>query len=107
VLRTSDYSEAGASRGNRTAATVGGGAALGAIIGAIAGGGTGAAVGAASGAAVGTGVQIMTKGQVIRIPPKPYWNSDCKLRLRLMPLKAGGSPAGALNSQLRASAGNL
>jgi len=47
---------------------VGGGAALGAIIGAIAGGGTGAAVGAASGAAVGTGVQIMTKGQVIRIP---------------------------------------
>jgi hypothetical protein len=47
---------------------VGGGAALGAIIGAIAGGGTGAAVGAASGAAVGTGVQVMTRGQVLRIP---------------------------------------
>jgi hypothetical protein len=68
IMRTSDYSEVGASRGNRTAATVGGTAALGAIIGAIAGGGTGAAVGAASGAAVGTGVQIMTKGQVLKIP---------------------------------------
>jgi hypothetical protein len=68
VIRTSDYSEVGASRGNRTAATVGGTAALGAIIGAIAGGGTGAAVGAASGAAVGTGVQIVTKGQVLKIP---------------------------------------
>ncbi len=67
-LRTSDYTEAGANRANRTAATVGGTAALGAIIGAIAGGGTGAAVGAASGAAVGTGVQIMTRGQVLRIP---------------------------------------
>jgi hypothetical protein len=68
MLRTSDYSEVGASRTNRTAATVGGTAALGAIIGAIAGGGKGAAVGAASGAAVGTGVQIMTKGQVLKIP---------------------------------------
>ena len=68
MLRTSDYQEVGASRGKRTAATVGGTAALGAIIGAIAGGGTGAAVGAASGAAVGTGVQVLTKGEVLRIP---------------------------------------
>lgn len=68
LLRTSDYSETGANRGNRTAATVGGTAALGAIIGAIAGGGTGAGVGAASGAAVGTGVQVMTKGQTLKIP---------------------------------------
>ncbi len=67
-LNTSDYSEVGASRGNRTAATVGGTAALGAIIGAIAGGGKGAAIGAASGAAVGTGVQVITRGQVIKIP---------------------------------------
>jgi hypothetical protein len=67
-LRTSDYTEQGANRANRTAATVGGTAALGAIIGAIAGGGTGAAVGAASGAAVGTGVQVMTRGQVLKIP---------------------------------------
>jgi hypothetical protein len=67
-LRTADYTEVGSNRANRTAATVGGTAALGAIIGAIAGGGTGAAVGAASGAAVGTGVQVMTKGQTLRIP---------------------------------------
>jgi hypothetical protein len=67
-LRSSDYTEAGANRANRTAATVGGTAALGAIIGAIAGGGTGAAVGAASGAAVGTGVQVLTRGQVLKIP---------------------------------------
>jgi hypothetical protein len=68
LLRTSDYTEVGANRANRTAATVGGTAALGAIIGAIAGGGTGAAIGAASGAAVGTGVQVMTRGQVLKIP---------------------------------------
>lgn len=67
-IRTSDYTEMGASRGKRTAATVGGTAALGAIIGAIAGGGKGAAIGAASGAAVGTGVQVVTRGQVLRIP---------------------------------------
>ena len=68
ILRTTDYTEEGANRSRRTAATVGGGAALGAIIGAIAGGGTGAAVGAASGAAVGTGVQVLTKGETLRIP---------------------------------------
>ncbi len=68
TLKTSDYTEVGSSRGQRTAATVGGTAALGAIIGAIAGGGKGAAVGAASGAAVGTGVQVLTKGQTLKIP---------------------------------------
>jgi hypothetical protein len=67
-IHTADYSEVGASRGRRSAATVGGTAALGAIIGAIAGGGKGAAIGAASGAAVGTGVQILTKGQTLKIP---------------------------------------
>jgi hypothetical protein len=67
-MRTSDYTELGASRGKRTAATVGGTAAVGTIIGAIAGGGKGAAIGAASGAAVGTGVQTITKGSTLRIP---------------------------------------
>ncbi len=67
-IRTSDYTEVGASRGTRTAQTVGGTAALGAIIGAIAGGGKGAAIGAASGAAVGTGVQVITRGEVLRVP---------------------------------------
>ncbi len=67
-LETTDYTEVGSSRGKKTAATVGGTAALGAIIGAIAGGGKGAAVGAASGAAVGTGVQVLTKGQTLKVP---------------------------------------
>lgn len=67
-LQTADYTEVGSSRTQRTAATVGGTAALGAIIGAIAGGGKGAAIGATSGAAVGTGVQVMTKGQTLKIP---------------------------------------
>jgi len=68
VVNTGEYSEVGSSRGKRTAATVGGGSALGAIIGAIAGGGKGAAVGAVAGAAAGTGVQLITKGQTIKIP---------------------------------------
>jgi hypothetical protein len=67
-LHTADYSEVGSSRGRRTAATVGGTAAVGAVIGAIAGGGKGAAIGAASGAAVGTGVQVLTKGQTLKVP---------------------------------------
>ena len=82
-MRTSDYTEAGANRANRTAATVGGTAALGAIIGAIAGGGTGAAVGAASGAAVGTGVQVMTKGQVLKIPSETILEFRLQAPLRV------------------------
>jgi hypothetical protein len=74
----------GSSRGTRTAATVGGTAALGAIIGAIAGGGTGAAVGAASGAAVGTGVQVLTRGEVLKIP------AETVLEFKLQsPIKVG------------------
>ena len=68
AVQTSDYTEIGSSRSKRTAGAVGGGAAVGAIIGAIAGGGKGAAVGAATGAAVGTGVQVMTKGQTLKVP---------------------------------------
>jgi hypothetical protein len=67
-LRTSDYRETGALRADQTAKTVGGAAVLGAVIGAIAGGGKGAAIGAASGAAVGTGVQVLTRGEVLKIP---------------------------------------
>jgi hypothetical protein len=67
-IRTSDYSEVGKSQGQKTARTIGGGAAIGAIIGAIAGGGKGAAVGAATGAAVGTGVRVLTKGETLRVP---------------------------------------
>ena len=67
-INTEDVSQSSSSRGAKTAKVVGGTAALGAIIGAIAGGGRGAAIGAASGAAVGGGVQVLTKGQRVRIP---------------------------------------
>jgi hypothetical protein len=52
----------------RTAETVGGGAILGTLIGAIAGGGTGAAIGAAAGAAGGAAVNVLTKGDRVRVP---------------------------------------
>jgi hypothetical protein len=62
------YQQHGASRGKRTAETVGGGAVLGALIGAIAGGGKGAAIGSAVGAGAGTGVQVATQGEQVKIP---------------------------------------
>jgi hypothetical protein len=67
-IATNQWDRKGTGRGKRTAATVGGGAALGAIIGGIAGGGKGAAIGAGAGAAAGTGVQGVTKGQKIELP---------------------------------------
>src|SRR5712691_3360832 len=76
-LVSGEYRQTGASRGKRSAETIGGGAALGAIIGAIAGGGKGAAIGATVGGAGGTGVQAATKGQQIKIP------SETRLDFRL------------------------
>jgi hypothetical protein len=73
-IATNQWTKEGGSRGKRTAATVGGGAALGAIIGAIAGGGKGAAIGAAAGAGAGTGVQAITKGEQIRVAPEQVLN---------------------------------
>ncbi|HEV2021719.1 MAG TPA: BON domain-containing protein [Terriglobales bacterium] len=70
TLATSVWNAKGSSRGTRTAATIGGGSALGAIIGAIAGGGKGAAIGAAAGAGAGTGVQGITKGKPIKVQPE-------------------------------------
>ena len=67
-LVSGDYTQTGSSRGKRTAATVGGGAAIGAVLGAVIGGGKGAAIGAASGAGAGTVVQGVTKGQQVQIP---------------------------------------
>ena len=67
-IATNQWDRKGTARGKRTAATVGGGAALGAIIGGIAGGGKGAAIGAGAGAAAGTGVQGVTKGQKVELP---------------------------------------
>jgi hypothetical protein len=67
-LVSSDYNLQGKSRGADSAKKVGGGAALGAIIGGIAGGGKGAAIGAAAGGGAGAGVQILTKGQQVKVP---------------------------------------
>jgi hypothetical protein len=67
-LISSDYNLQGKSRGADSAKKVGGGAVLGAIIGGIAGGGKGAAIGAAAGGGAGAGVQILTKGQQVKVP---------------------------------------
>lgn len=65
---SSDYTLQGKGRGSNTAKKVGGGAVAGAIIGAIAGGGKGAAIGAGAGSAAGAGVQVLTKGQQVKVP---------------------------------------
>ncbi len=67
-LETGYYDLRGASRGKRTAETVGGGAGLGALIGAIAGKGKGAAIGAAIGAGAGAATQAATHGQQVKVP---------------------------------------
>lgn len=68
TIDSTDYTVAGKSRGKQSAERIGGGAAVGAIIGAIAGGGKGAAIGAGVGAGAGTAVQVLTKGQQVRVP---------------------------------------
>ncbi len=68
AISTGNYEVAGEGRGKRSAKVIGGGAALGAIIGAIAGGGKGAAIGAATGAGAGTAIQVLTKGEQVRVP---------------------------------------
>src|SRR6266550_3033170 len=65
---SSDYTLQGKGQGASTAKKVGGIAAAGAIIGAIASGGKGAAIGAAAGGATGAGVQVLTKGQQVKVP---------------------------------------
>lgn len=65
---SSDYTLKGKGRGKNTAEKVGGGAAIGAIIGAIAGGGRGAAIGAGVGAGAGGAVQVLTRGQQVKVP---------------------------------------
>jgi outer membrane lipoprotein SlyB len=76
-LQTSYHEQAGASRGTRTAETVGGGAVLGALIGAIAGRGKGAGIGTVVGAGTGTAVEAGTHGQQVKIP------SETKLEFTL------------------------
>jgi hypothetical protein len=68
TVQSGYYEQSGASRGRRSAETIGGGAGLGALIGAIAGRGKGAAIGAAIGAGAGTAAQAATHGQQVKIP---------------------------------------
>jgi hypothetical protein len=67
-IMTGEYEAKGKGRGANTAQKVGGGAAVGAIIGAIAGGGKGAAIGAGVGGGAGAAVNVMTRGQQVRVP---------------------------------------
>lgn len=68
AIMTGEYEAKGKGRGENTAKKVGGGAAVGAIIGAIAGGGKGAAIGAGVGGGAGAAVNVMTRGQQVRVP---------------------------------------
>ena len=82
-ILTSEVTQASESRTNQTAKVAGGTAALGAIIGAIAGGGRGAAIGAVTGAAAGGAVQVITKGQRVRIPSETRLTFTLQQPLRL------------------------
>jgi hypothetical protein len=66
-MNTETVTEESSSRGARTAKVAGGTALLGTIIGAVVGGGR-RAIGLGSGAAAGAGVEVLTKGQRVRIP---------------------------------------
>jgi hypothetical protein len=67
-LNTEEVTKSSESRGSKSGKVIGGTAAVGAILGGIFGGGKGAAIGAASGAGAGGAVQVLTKGQRVRIP---------------------------------------
>jgi hypothetical protein len=82
-VRTEEVTRESASRTGKTGQVVGGTAALGAIIGAIAGGGKGAAIGAVSGAAAGGAVQVMTKGERVRIPSETRLTFSLQQPLRI------------------------
>ena len=84
-IETNEYKKEGASRGKRTAETIGGGAAIGALIGGLTGGGKGAAIGAGMGAGAGTGVQALTKGQQIQIPSETMLEFQLNAPLTVQP----------------------
>lgn len=86
AVQTGEFTRQGGSRGKRTAAVVGGGAATGAVIGAIAGGGKGAAIGAAAGAGAGTGVQALTKGEQVKLPSETVLQFELKAPLTVTPV---------------------
>jgi hypothetical protein len=80
LVSTTDLTEdsdTGIGTNKRTAATIGGGAAVGTVIGAIANGGKGAAIGGLIGAAGGAATQVLTKGHNVKVP------AETLLRFRL------------------------
>ena len=86
------YNQAGASRGKRTAETVGGGAILGGLIGAIAGHGKGAAIGSVIGAGAGTAAQAGTKAPPMKIAPETKIDFTLKapITVTLPPSRSSG-----------------
>jgi hypothetical protein len=91
-LKTAAVSKQGASRGVRTAETVGGGAAAGALIGGLAGGGKGAAIGGAVGAAAGAGVQGVTKGQQVKFPSEAVLDFELQEPVTVTPTASSPRP---------------
>ncbi len=86
---TGDYEVSGKSRGAQSAKRIGGGAAVGAVIGAIAGGGKGAAIGAGVGAGAGTAVQVLTRGEQVRVPSETLLEFRLGQPLTVEPARAG------------------
>jgi len=82
---TGEYEQAGKGRGGNTAKKAAGGAALGAIIGALAGGGRGAAIGAGAGAAAGTTINIVTKGEKVKVPSETLLEFRLDAPLTMVP----------------------
>jgi hypothetical protein len=80
-VESSVVQKQGASRGTRTAETVGGGSVLGALIGAIAGRGKGAAIGAAAGAGAGTATEAATHGEQVKVPSETKLDFTLKVPL--------------------------
>ena len=68
TVDTSTFAGTEKGKGKRTAVVTGGGAAVGALIGGLAGGGKGAAIGAGVGAGAGTAVNVMTRGEQVKVP---------------------------------------
>ena len=94
-LRSTQYSEQGASRNAYAAAAITGGTGVGAIIGTIVGRGKGAAIGAVVGAAAGTGVQAVTK----RAPVQLRAESTLSFRLEAPLTLQRGQSVGPNSSQ--------
>lgn len=82
-ITTGEVVSSSGSRGAKSAKVIGGATAVGAVLGGIFGGGRGAAIGAASGAGAGGAVQVLTKGQRVKIPAETRLTFTLQNDLRL------------------------